>query len=89
MNKLSLFKSGDLYKIIKDALLEYNGVLDTENKNLYEAYEIECEDVFENNEHYLDVKIFETSTHYPWQTGDVEDNLNNQFKIRIECVGEL
>lgn len=88
MNKLSLFKSGDLYGIIKKSLSEYEGVI-TDRKDLYESYNIECEDVFENNEHYLSVKVFETSTHYPWQPGDVEDNINNQFKIRIECVGEL
>ena len=88
MNKLSLFKSGDLYGIIKNALSEYVGVI-TDIKDLYESYDIECEDVFENNEHYLSVKVFETSTHYPWQPSDVENNLNNQFKIRIECVSEL
>lgn len=87
MNKLSLFKSGDLYNIIKNALLEYD-VSITDRKDLYESYDIECEDVFENNEHYLSVSIFETSTHYPWQPCDVEGNLNNQFRIRIECIGE-
>lgn len=85
MNKLSLFKSGDLYNIIREALLKYDGTLDTENKDLYESYEIECDDVYENNKHYLDVIVYETSTHYPWQPGDVEGNINNQFRITIEC----
>ena len=87
MNKLSLFKSGDLYDIIRNTLSEYEGVI-TDRIDLYESYNVECEDVFENNEHYLSVKVFETSTHYPWQHGDVKNNINNQFKIRIECVGE-
>ena len=85
MNKLSLFKSGDLYAIIREALLNYDGTLETENKNLHESYEIRCSDVFENGEHYLDVKVFETSIHQPEQPGDVKDNLNNQFRINIEC----
>ena len=80
------FKS--FLRIIKNALSEYEGVI-TDIKDLYESYDIECEDVFENNEHYLSVKVFETSTHYPWQPSDVENNLNNQFKIRIEYVSEL
>lgn len=87
MNKLSLFKSGDLYNIIKNAFSEYDGII-TDKRDLYESYNIECEDVFGNNEHYLSVKIFETSNHYPWQPGDVAENLNNQFKIKIECVKE-
>lgn len=85
MNRLSLFKSGDLFNIIKDALSNYDGTIETE-KDLYECYEIECEDVFENDKHYLDVKVFETSTHYPWQPGDVEGNLNNLFRVSIECM---
>ena len=85
MNKLSLFKSGDLYDIIKNALLEYEETI-IDKKDLYESYDIECEDIFENNEHYLSVKVFETSNHYPWQPGDVTGNLNNQFTIKIECV---
>jgi hypothetical protein len=86
MNKLSLIKSGDIFDIIKDALLEYEGVFEVETKDLYECYDVECEDIYENDKHYLDVKVFETSTHYPWQPGDVEHNLNNQFRISVECM---
>ena len=88
MNKLSLIKSGDIFNIIKDALLEYEGAFESERDDLYECYDIECEDVFENGKHYLDVSVFETSTHYPWQPGDVDGNLNNKFRISIECIRE-
>ena len=85
MNKLSLFKSGDLYAIIREALFNYDGTLETEDKNLHESYGIHCSDVFKDGEHYLDVKVFETSIHQPKQPDDVENNLNNQFRIKIEC----
>ena len=86
MNKLSLFKSGDLFNLIRDALLEYDGMIESEDNDLYECYDIECEDVYKNSEHYIIVKVFETSEHFPWQVGDVERKINNQFRIKIECI---
>ena len=86
MNKLNLFKTGDLFNIIKDAFENYDGTLEETSRDLYERYDIEFDDVFKNDEHYLDVTILETSTHYPWQPYDVERGVNNKFRIKIECI---
>lgn len=86
MNKLPLFKTGDLLEIIKDALEDYDGFNEDTPDDMYESYTIYCDDVFENNEHYLDVMVLETSTHYPWQPSDVDGAVNNKFRIKIECA---
>ena len=84
MNKLSLFKSGDLFNLIRDALLEYDGMIESEDNNdLYERYDIECEDVYKNNEHYLKVTVFESSTHFPWQVGDVEGKSTTNLELKL------
>lgn len=89
MNKLSLFKSGDLFDLIKESLRHYDGTFEDTTDDLYEYYDIEYEDVFENDEHYLDVTILETSEHFPWQVGDVSRAVNNKFRIKVECLGEM
>lgn len=86
MNKLSLFKTEDLFNVIKNAFENYDGTLEETDRDLYEHYDIDFDDVFENNEHYLDVTILETSTHFPWQPSDVEGEVNNRFRIKIECI---
>lgn len=86
MNRLSLFKSGDLLNIIKNAFENYDGTLEEIDKDLYECYDIEFNDVFENGEHYLDVTVLETSEHFPWQPSDVSGEINNRFRIKIECI---
>ena len=86
MNKLSLFKTEDLFNVVKNAFENYDGTLEETNRDLYECYDIEFNDVFENNEHCIDVTILETSTHFPWQPSDVEGVVNNKFRIKIECI---
>lgn len=84
-NKLGLFKSGDLFDLIKTALEDYDGETKSTNDQL-EGYTIECEDEFDDDKHYVIATVFETSEHFPWQPGDISYNVNNRFKITIECI---
>lgn len=84
MNKLPLFKTGDLLKIIKNALEDYDGINENTDDNMYEGYTIYCDDVSEAGKHCLDVVVLETKTHFPWQVGDVDGAVNNKFRIKIE-----
>lgn len=85
MNKLPLFKSGDLLDIIKEALLDYDGLIEN-SLNRYQKYSIDYDDVYKDEEHYLDVTIFESDQHFPWQPGDTCEEFNNKFRIKVECV---
>ena len=84
MDKLSLFKSGDLFNIIRDALLDFN--TNTDSANVHKSYEIDCEDVYEKDDHYIEVIVYEASIHNPPQPDDVHKNINNRFRIKIECI---
>ena len=86
MNELPLFKTGDLLKIIKNALEDYDGINENTDDNMYEGYTIYCDDVSEAGKHCLDVVVLETKTHFPWQVGDVDGAVNNKFRIKIECT---
>lgn len=91
MNRLPLFKTGDLIDLLKNALkcydeICYEGLIVNETDNGFERYDIEYNDVFENNEHYLDITILESILHYPCQPCDIENEVNNKFRINIKCV---
>lgn len=86
MNKLPLFKTEDLFKVIQDLLFDYDIFIEDAPRNMHQKYSFDYEDVYENGEHYLDVVVLETSEHYPWQVGDIYNGTNNKFRIQIECM---
>lgn len=81
-----MFNAGDIYRIIQEALNEYE-VYSEDSKlgdGSIDSYEIDTEFI-SGDDGYLSATVKHCHEHYPWQPGDDEIDIT-RFKINVEIM---